>query len=135
VSSTPAGCEGGSPVLAQSCSNSSTVKDNNGKKDDDDDKNEEKKKDKTKPKITDLPSFLRKHRGDKVWWAATDKKKTANNGISYYRYSFGGKTYTKTKNPSLIVPANMTRGIHQLKVKAYDKAGNSASKTTTILVW
>ena len=86
------------------------------------------KVDTKKPKFKKMPSFLVKHRGDKIWWKATD-----NNKVKYYRYYFNGKK-KKTKRGSFIVPANMPRGLHTLKIKAYDKAGNKAIKYVVINV-
>ncbi|MDQ1284484.1 MAG: a disintegrin and metalloproteinase with thrombospondin motifs 9 [Patescibacteria group bacterium] len=141
LASFPENCEGGTPELTQSCNYvaaSRSNNDNNNDNDDDDDDDEEEEdepSDKKKPKFTDLPSFLSKYRGDKVWWKATDEKKTKNNGIAYYRYKFiGDGDYKKTKNAYLHVPLNISRGVHVLFVRAYDKAGNSALKVVTIRV-
>jgi len=80
------------------------------------------------PKITDLPLILNKKRGDKIWWKAEDNRR-----IDEYKISFLGKN-TTTKKDSFNVPVNAPRGLHILKVKVYDKAGNSTSKTVTIYV-
>jgi hypothetical protein len=110
TSSTPAGCSGGvSPQLTQSC--------------------EYEKKDKEDPKITDLPLFLKKHRGEKIWWKATDNK-----SIDYYTYNFDGKK-VKTTRKHFFLPVSTSRGIHMLRLKAFDKAGNSKSRLVTILIY
>ncbi len=93
-----------------------------------DDDEEEEEKDKKKPKIS-IPSYLTKNRGDKIWWKGTDNEK-----ISHYRVTFGGKKKVKTKRQHIYVPMDMSRGIHILKIKAYDKAGNTKTKTVTIRV-
>ncbi len=86
------------------------------------------KVDTKKPKFKKMPSYLTKHPGDKVWWKATD-----NNKIKNYKYYFNGKK-VKTKKGSFIIPANTPRGLHTLKIKAYDKAGNKAVKYVVINV-
>lgn len=111
----PAGCTGGSPVLSQSCDSGSSTK-------------KETKKDRTKPKFTDLPLALTKRRGEIIWWKAKDNK-----GISYYKYTFNGKT-TKTKSAKMVVPITTARGPKVLNVKAYDKAGNSVSRRVAVWV-
>ncbi len=86
------------------------------------------KVDTKKPKFKKMPSYLVKRRGDKVWWKATD-----NNKVKYYKYYFNGKK-VKTKRGSFIIPAKTPRGLHTLKIKAYDKAGNRAIKYVVINV-
>ncbi len=81
-----------------------------------------------KPKFKKMPYYLVKRRGDKVWWKATD-----NNKVKYYKYYFNGKK-VKTKRGSFIIPAKTPRGLHTLKIKAYDKAGNRAIKYVIINV-
>ncbi len=82
-----------------------------------------------KPKFKNMPHFLTKHRGEKVWWKATD-----NNKISYYKYYFNGKKKI-TKKSSFIIPASTSRGLHMLKIKAYDKAGNRTIQYAIISVF
>jgi hypothetical protein len=121
ATSTPTGCSGGEvPVLTQSCiyTPAQTVNDN--------DKEE---KDKEDPKITDLPMFLKKHRGEKIWWKATDNK-----GIDYYTYNFDGKK-EKTTRKHFFVPVSASKGIHTLRLKAFDEAGNSKSRLVTVLIY
>ncbi len=81
-----------------------------------------------KPKFKKMPSFLMKRKGDRVWWKATD-----NDKIKYYKYYFCGKKKI-TKKGSFIIPANISRGLHRLKIKAYDKAGNKTTKYVVIFV-
>lgn len=107
----PSSCSGGvAPVLQAKCSSSS------------------KKKDKKKPKFDPMPSFLTKWRGAKIWWHAKDNKK-----VTKYTYKFNGKT-VKTKKTSFNVPLDTRPGLYTLKLKAYDKAGNSATKYVVIRV-
>jgi hypothetical protein len=80
------------------------------------------------PEITDLPKFLNKSRGEKIWWKAEDNQK-----IDQYKYTFNGKSKT-TEKASMIIPVNTKPGYYTLKVTAYDKAGNSGSKSITIRV-
>lgn len=80
------------------------------------------------PEFTDLPLFLNKKRGDKIWWKAKDNRK-----IKEYKIIFLGKTKTTTRD-SFNVPADAPRGPHILKVRAYDKAGNVSSRVVSILV-
>ncbi len=80
------------------------------------------------PEITDLPLFLSKARGEKVWWDAVDNK-----DIDHYRYQFLGYWKT-TKSKSFNIPANTPVGIHMFELKVYDDVGNSTSKTILIRV-
>ncbi len=82
------------------------------------------------PKFTDLPLFLNKRRGDKVWWKAKD-----NHEIAYYKYDFGGEERVKTKKDSFTIPANISRGLHSLQVIAYDKSGNKTRRWVVVRVW
>jgi hypothetical protein len=91
-----------------------------------------------KPKFLHLPSFLTKRIGDRVHFEATDRKSSKLNSkktsrIKYYKYYFDGKKH-KTKNPQFIIPAGTSKGLHTLKIKAYDKAGNKVKKTVIIRV-
>lgn len=86
------------------------------------------KVDTKEPEFTDLPLFLTKKRGDKIWWKAKD-----NRDIDYFKWTFLGRVH-ETEKYSLIVPANAPTGVHILKVKAYDKAGNSKTRIVTILI-
>lgn len=80
------------------------------------------------PEITDLPRFLTKSRGEKVWWDAQD-----NEDIDHYRYQFLGYWKT-TKSKSFNIPANTPTGLHMFQLKVYDDVGNSTSKTILIRV-
>ncbi len=91
-----------------------------------------------KPKFIDLPGYLTKRAGDKVHFEATDTKSKKikakkGNKIKYYKYYFLGKKH-KTKDPYFVIPAGTPKGLHTLKVRAYDKAGNKAKKTVIINV-
>ena len=125
ASSSPFGCTGGNPVISQSCTYVSPIVDNNNKKKKDED---EEKKDKEDPKFKDMPSFLTKHRGDIIWWKATDNKR-----IDHYAYNFNGKK-VNTKRKHFIVPVDTPRGVYLMWVRAYDKAGNTARKFVTVVV-
>jgi hypothetical protein len=81
-----------------------------------------------KPKITNLPIFLTKSRGDKLWWEAKDNVKVTN-----YKISFLGKTKT-TKSKAFTVPLDSPSGLHLLSLKAYDAMGNSTSRLVTVRV-
>lgn len=80
------------------------------------------------PEITDLPRFLTKARGEKVWWDAKD-----NEDIDHYRYQFLGY-WKETKSKSFNIPANTPTGLHVFQLKVYDDVGNSTSKTILIRV-
>ena len=80
------------------------------------------------PRITDLPLFLMKARGEKVWWTAKD-----NDEIDHYRYTFLGKS-DSTKSKSFNIPANAPTGIHMFQLTAYDEAGNRTVKRILIRV-
>jgi len=93
------------------------------------------KVDTKKPKIFNLPKFLTKRAGEVVYFQATDKKKIGKgrNGIKRYKFYFLHKKY-KNKNPKFTIPANTPRGLHLLKVRAYDKAGNKTTRLVLIRV-
>ena len=80
------------------------------------------------PVITDLPLLLNKRPGDILWWKATD-----NNKIDHYKYYFNGKT-RETKKDSFIIPTDTPKGTHYLRVRAYDKAGNTDVKNIVVRV-
>ena len=84
--------------------------------------------DSKKTKITDLPAFLVKRPGDKIWWKATD-----NDKVKYYKYYFNGKK-KETKKAAMTIPASTPRGIYTLQVRAYDKAGNKVRKYIVVRV-
>lgn len=86
------------------------------------------KVDSKKPEITNLPTFMTKRPGDKIWWKATD-----NDKVKYYKYYFNGKK-KESKSASMTVPANTPRGVYTLQVRAYDKAGNKARKYVVVRV-
>jgi plastocyanin len=91
-----------------------------------------------KPRFIKLPRFLTKRVGDKVTFEATDSKskkiKTSKgNKIKYYKYYFDGKKH-KTKKPYFYIPKGTAKGLHTLKIRAYDKAGNKAKRTVVIRV-
>lgn len=80
------------------------------------------------PEFSDLPLALNKKRGDKVWWKAKDDRK-----IDEYKVEFLGRIKHSSRD-SFNVPVNAPKGLHTLKVTAYDKAGNSTSRTVAIWV-
>jgi hypothetical protein len=86
------------------------------------------KVDDSDPKITDLPLFLFKARGEKVWWEAKD-----NDDIDHYRYTFLGLSKS-TKSKSFNIPVNAPVGIHTFQLKVYDDAGNTKTKSILIRV-
>jgi hypothetical protein len=110
ISSSPAGCSGGDPVLVRKCdyydkkTSSGTIK------------------------ITDLPMYLSKHPGEKIWWNATSKY-----GISYYTISAVGQAFN-TPNNSFNIPLNTPTGYYILKVTAHDKAGYAASVSSLVRI-
>lgn len=86
------------------------------------------KTDKKKPKITNLPVYLVKSRGEMVWWKAEDKE-----GIDYFKYEFDGKE-KETEKEHFYVPSDIKSGVHSFYLKAYDKAGNKTDKSILIRV-
>jgi hypothetical protein len=120
-SSSPAGCKGGEPELTRAC----TYKHKSQPKAAEEPKEH---KDREKPHFTDMSLFLNKNRGDIIWWKATDNKK-----IDHYTYNFNGKK-VKTDKDHFLIPANTKGGIYVLRIKAYDKEGNSKSRLITIRV-
>jgi hypothetical protein len=115
-------CQGTPDTLVRECEKSKD-------EDKDDKKSDEKKKsnDKTKPKL-DIPLFLTKNKGDKIWWAGSDNK-----GIDHYSWSFAGRKGT-TKATSINVPVKTGSGIHILTLRAWDKAGNMVRKYVAVRV-
>ena len=93
------------------------------------------KVDTTDPEFIDLPLALNKNRGDRIWWKASDDKKTKNEGIAYYRYKFVGQgDYVKTEKGYFNVPTGMSKGVHILFVRAYDEAGNNTLRVVTVRI-
>lgn len=58
---------------------------------------------------------------------------TDNNKVTEYKIYLGGNIY-KTKTNSFLIPAKTNSGLQYLRIRAYDKAGNSSYKETFILV-
>lgn len=81
-----------------------------------------------KPVITNLPMALTKRPGDVLWWRATDNRK-----IDHYKYYFNGKI-RETLKDSFVIPVNTPKGIHYLKVRVYDKAGNTEVRNIVVRV-
>lgn len=82
------------------------------------------------PEFTSFPpEMIAKRVGQSIWWDAED-----NHKVKKYKIYFGGKKI-KTKENRFDVPGGIANGIHQLKVKAYDKAGNKEEKVVNIRVW
>ena len=81
-----------------------------------------------KPKITNLPIFLTKTKGAKIWWEAKDNIK-----VTSYKISFLGKTKT-TKSKAFTIPLDAPAGLHILNLKALDAVGNSVSRMVTVRV-
>lgn len=80
------------------------------------------------PRITDLPLFFMKARGEKLWWDAKD-----NDDIDHYRYVFLNKS-NSTKSKSFNVPIDAPVGIHVFQLTAYDEAGNRTIKRVLVRV-
>jgi plastocyanin len=64
----------------------------------------------------------------KLNWEAKDNQK-----IDRYKIYLGGRIY-KTDYNTFQVPRESPRGMQKIKIKAYDKAGNSTSKETWVRV-
>ncbi len=84
------------------------------------------------PKFTNLPNKLYKAKGSNVWWTAGD-----NIEIKKFKVTFDGRHYTIYTSDnkkgeeimsSFSIPEDAFVGVHNMTVKAYDRAGN---KTTT----
>ncbi|KKP68767.1 MAG: hypothetical protein UR66_C0003G0032 [Candidatus Moranbacteria bacterium GW2011_GWE1_35_17] len=85
--------------------------------------------DNEKPGITNFPNRLTSFtRGNTISWQATDNQK-----IDKYKIYLGGKIY-KTKINSFTIPAKAETGMQYLRIRAYDKAGNSSYKETFVLI-
>jgi hypothetical protein len=67
-------------------------------------------------------------RGDTLYWEAKDNQK-----VEKYKITFNGKVKT-VKKARFTVPASTIPGTYSIKVKAYDEAGNSVSKSTWVRV-
>lgn len=84
-----------------------------------------------KPKFTQFIKNSRAIAGStRLSWKAKD-----NVSIDRYKIYFNGYVYTQSKNDrDIILPKGTSPGIHKIKVKAYDKAGNSATRSASIRV-
>lgn len=58
---------------------------------------------------------------------------TDNKEVTSYKIYLGGKIY-KTKTNSFLIPQDTPKGTQYLRIRAYDKAGNSTYKETFVLV-
>lgn len=88
------------------------------------------KVDNEKPEFTSFPknmTLVTKGK-TKLSWTATD-----NNKVAEYKIYLGGKIY-KTKTNSFTVPIKTDLGLQYLRIRAYNKAGNSSYKEGFILV-
>lgn len=128
-SDSPTVCQGDPPASVQSCDKPGRI--SKGKRDNGDDHGhkptKKKSSDKTKPTLN-IPLYLTKNKGDKVWWTGADNK-----GIDHYTWSFAGKKGT-TKASWMNISNKVGSGIHFLTLRAYDKAGNRTVKVITIRV-
>lgn len=88
------------------------------------------KVDNEKPEITIFPKNLTSVTRGKtnITWEATD-----NNKVTSYKIYLGGNVY-KTKTNSFMVPAKTEKGMQYLRIRAYDKAGNSSYREAFVLV-
>lgn len=88
------------------------------------------KVDNEKPKFTSFPKNQTLVTGGKtkLTFLATD-----NNKVTEYKIYLGGYIY-KTKTNSFTIPAKTESGFQYLRIRAYDKAGNSSYKETFVLV-
>jgi hypothetical protein len=88
------------------------------------------KVDNEKPEITSFPKnqTLVTRGKTNLTFLATD-----NNKVTEYKIYLGGNIY-KTKTNSFLIPANTDLGIQRLRIRAYDKAGNSSYKEGFVLV-
>jgi len=84
--------------------------------------------DKRKPRITNLPKKINASPGDTITWTATD-----NDQIDHYLITFRGQK-TNSTDPSFQIPENTPKGLSNLSVRAYDRAGNSAVKKAGVRV-
>lgn len=81
------------------------------------------KVDTEKPKFTKfITPFYSIKKGDTLYWEAED-----NQEIKKYKITFNGKT-KNVKKARFTVPVATPNGTYSITVKAYDKAGNTASK-------
>ncbi|KKP68144.1 MAG: hypothetical protein UR66_C0008G0052 [Candidatus Moranbacteria bacterium GW2011_GWE1_35_17] len=88
------------------------------------------KVDNEKPEFTSFPKnqTLVTRGKTKLTFLAQD-----NDKIDKYKIYLGGKIY-KTKTNSFAIPTNTPQGTQYLRVRAYDKAGNSSYRETFVLV-
>jgi hypothetical protein len=81
-----------------------------------------------KPKIINLPLFLNKKRGDKIWW---EVKKPWR--IKKYEVNFSGYKET-TKKGAFIIPVFAKPGVHIFKITAINKSGAEIMKRILVRV-
>lgn len=127
VTQSPAFCQGTPDVIVQHCDKEGKIGNDNNNSHKKAKKKSKKSSDKTAPTLN-IPLFLTKNKGDKVWWSGFDKS-----GIKNYTWSFAGRQGT-TKTTYINIPNNVGSGIHFLMLRAYDKAGNHTLKIVTIRV-
>jgi lysophospholipase L1-like esterase len=81
------------------------------------------------PKFTKfITSFYATGKGSILYWEAKD-----NQDVDYYKVTFNKKT-TKVKKARFTIPQTTPRGTYEIKVTAYDKVGNSATKKTWVRI-
>jgi plastocyanin len=84
--------------------------------------------DREKPKFTYLPKKILASPGDTVSWQAVDSDR-----VEYYLYSFQG-IKERTNDNFFFLPSSLPKGNSKLKVWAYDRAGNYATRTAKIRI-
>ena len=81
-----------------------------------------------KPVITDLPDVLHKNPGEKVWWSAKD-----NDEVKRYKYAVWGRI-RRTQDNHFYLPHNISKGVHGVQVRVYDRAGNKTTKNIRVII-
>lgn len=84
--------------------------------------------DRQKPRFTYLPKIIQVSPGDTISWQVTD-----NDQIEYYQYTFRGKK-ERTSSNSFVLPSLLPKRTSALKVWAFDRAGNSATRKAKIRI-
>ncbi len=93
--------------------------------------------DTTKP-IIEIPPFLVKKPGNIIWWYSSDNYKIKKTSIylDNKKYNFVIHNYSKHEKirREVIIPYHIKKGLHKIKIKTYDKAGNKSIKYILVKV-
>ncbi|XLQ20044.1 MAG: hypothetical protein ACKUBY_05695 [Candidatus Moraniibacteriota bacterium] len=92
----------------------------------------------TEDPTIDIPDYLNKRRGDILWWNNEDNYKLKKVSIYWdgkkYKFKFKDVQKGEMRRQEFIIPANASKGEHHIKIKTYDKCGNTTNRYITVNV-